>query len=278
MPYAIELSPRQSARTIEQAVRHASLVALEPRIWPEDEPIECQLAGSPPTDPQQRVQGATLTLLVPTGEGEFSVQSGPQTWGLGRGPGASVERLEELVGTYCDATIHLGEHRYLFCSDVTWVERGAPGERGVRLVLSRPATLQVVQRRRFRRLKVAKSAQIEMRWLSDDKVPGGGVGWLCNICAEGLACRIEQRVAEQLWIGEKLRVSFALEPGGAERFDLDAVLCNKIPAGTEGKIILGLQFLADAEHESSAAVARLLRRRLIREYALAAGNREGADA
>jgi len=33
MVYALDLSPRQTARTLEQAIRHRALVFIEPRTW-----------------------------------------------------------------------------------------------------------------------------------------------------------------------------------------------------------------------------------------------------
>jgi|GEM_PF-546512 len=279
MPYAIELNPRQTARTLEQAIRHGSIVTLEPRIWPEDEPIECRLLRSDPVE-DPRLRGKTLVVEPCSKDDAHGDGQNGEVGGSGRIEG-DPERFGQLVGTYCDATVYLGDHFYLFSADVRVVEQleSTEGQARVqRIYLSRPSVIQVAQRRRFRRLQVAKSTQVELRLKGEGGNQNCGIAWLCNVSGDGLACRTEGRVAEQLYIGEEMTVTFGLSPSESERFVLDTVLCNKTPAGTEGKMILGLQFLTDADHQGSATVAESLHKRLVREYALAAGNREEADA
>ena len=60
MPYAIDLNKRQSARTLEQAIRHGAEVLLEARIWPDAEPILCRLVETPRQEPSRTPTPKTL--------------------------------------------------------------------------------------------------------------------------------------------------------------------------------------------------------------------------
>jgi hypothetical protein len=256
MVYAIELSPRQSARTIEQALRHCCEVVLQPRIWPEDLTVAGQLLSGPNLARPAQAEWLTLQLAWEPG-GLTGDESAIPT----------KEQLMQLEGTYCDAHFQLSEHRYLFSSDilrVEWPQHSAP-----QVQVERPKSLQVAQRRRSWRFQPARSAQVELRWTRDGQVPAGSVGWLCNVSAEGLACRTEARVADQLWIGDQVVVEFTLGPGDPEPYILDAVLCNKTPAGSPGRVILGVQFASGPEHEDTVRAAGLLRQQLLARYAAA---------
>ena len=258
MAYAIDLSTRQSSRTLEQAVRHHAEIMIYPRIVAADDPIVSRLVSiETPIGWQSR----RPCLVLETYNGIPVPQGDP----AGGEPEAGT--IESLIGTYCDVTLQLGENRYLFCADVVAVQGpSSPGARP-RIYLARPETMQVAQRRRARRFRPAQSARVEMTWTNAEKSKTEGIGWLCNVSAEGLACRTENNVAEQLGIGEQISLGFALTPGDPERFVLDAILCNKTPAGTEGTMLLGLQFLIGQGHQASAATAEALRRKLLARYA-----------
>jgi hypothetical protein len=250
MPFAIDLSPRQSARTLEQAMRHRAEVLVEPRTWEEAEPLSCRLEPAMDTG-SRRDGGARLIVL----SYDLSAENQPE-------PRSSIEQLCRLVGTYCDLAIRLSENIYLCSSDVIRVIRPVEPNGALYLHLARPEMLQVAQRRRFRRFPLADSARVRISWKRDAEPAGEGVGWLCNISPDGLACRTDLQVAEQLLIGETVRVDFALSPTDPQRFVFDAAVCNKIPAGTEGRIIVGLQFQTDPQLASSLQMAETLRRRL----------------
>ena len=165
MPFAIDLSPRQSTRTLEQAMRHRAEVLVEPRTWEEADPLSCRLEPAPETG-SRREGGARLIVL--SYEPSAENQTGPQP---------SIEQFCRLVGTYCDLAIRLGENIYLCSSDV-------------------------------------------------------------------------------------VRVEITLSPTDPQRFVFDAAVCNKIPAGTEGRMIVGMQFQTDPQLATSLQMAEALRRRL----------------
>ncbi len=282
MDYGITLNPRQTARTIEQANRHRAEVLVDARIWPGTRALRCRLA--PPDPACLATRGLKVIMLAPCrGEGPESSQVGEKArddlqWSQAEdaGPRHSM-KWEDLVGTYCDLTVRLGEQRYLLSCDVVHVERYSQDPDDVRIFLSQPQTLQVAQRRRFRRIRLSQSAQVELSWGGADHAANSSLAWLCNLSVDGLACRLDARMADQILIGDRLRACFSLTPGDTQRFELDAVLCNKIPAGTEGKVILGLQFLTDDAHRTSAEAVNRLRGRLMKSFAEPAGRTEGAD-
>ncbi len=277
--YALELSARQSARTLEQAVRHRAVVELRPRIAPDDEPIHCRLEAVAACDASPG-RGPCLRL-VPLAPGEHpddDLDDDHDDVPRERVPGraAPLETYARLVGTYCDATLRLGEHRYVFSTDVVGV-RARPSVGSPELHVARPDVLQVRQRRRFWRFEPAQSAQVHLRWSTNDQPFGTGVGWLCNVSPDGLACRVQMRVADQLQIGDELRADLALVPGESEPIHVEVALCNKTPGGSEGAMILGLQVLRGEGHEDSARGAELLRRQLLSRYAPIADASTGED-
>lgn len=275
MAYAIDLNPRQSARTLEQAIRHQATVLLEPRIWTAGSAVHCQLESWPAMSPTgRRMQAAPLVMTTVVTAGDSSAADVPEP----RAAFLAFERYSELVGTYCDAVVELGENRYLLSSDITRVEPAGPGGAGARLYLSRPETIQVMQRRRFKRVQLPQAAQVEIRWLNEDGTGGGGVGWLYNVSADGMACRTDSVLAERLWIGQELKLDFALRPGEPEHYLVDAVLCSKTSAGMPDRTILGLQFVSDGDHAASTAARDALRRRLRGIQGSPGGLRKGVDA
>lgn len=262
MSYAIDLSQRQSARTLEQAVRHNALISLRPRCREDTPALICRLE-----QPENHLEGtATRRYLIAL---------------LANDPEQRIEYLiddyRELVGCYCDTNMTLGEHRYMFSTDVVELLPAPPQPGGVVFKLTLPPVIQVAQRRRFRRIKLAQSTQVALKWTDDNQAAGGGVGWLCNLSQDGMACRTEAHTADRLCIGQELIVEFGLSPESSQRFLMDAMLCSKTPAGNQGKIILGMHFLADKNHYETCRQSEKLRQALAQWYAQAPSQSKGAD-
>lgn len=270
MSYAIDLNARQSARTLEQAIRQQAHATLEPRVWAEGQNLLCRL--EPHGSPLDLDTAAVVTVAALS----HASAEAPSNGQPDAARPVTIEELRELIGTYVDASMHLGEQRYMFSSDVIRVLPGAAAGEPPCLHLSRPPVLQVAQRRRFRRTKLSHSAQVDLGW-THDGLRMGGVGWLLNISGDGMACRTEERVAESLWIGDELEMDFTLAPGDTERFHITGVLCNKTPTGNLAKVILGIHFITDGEHAESAQAAGLLRQRLVERATLLADTQKGLD-
>jgi hypothetical protein len=276
MSYAIDLNQRQSARTLEQAVRYQATVYLEPRMWGDGTVVRCQLEACELPGHSRRLYAAPLVLATCAEDEQAATASSGLS---GRAVEAKiVERYSPLIGTYCDAAVEMGENRYLFSADVTRVEPLGPGRTGARIYLTRPDVIQVAQRRRFRRIQLPQASQVEIRWRNEDGSSAGGVGWLYNIGQDGIACRSDTLLADRLCIGQEVSIDFSLRPGEAEHFILDAVVCNKTPAGTQDRTILGMQFLVGPGHEATTTVRESLRRRLRVISTSPPGVRKGVDA
>lgn len=272
MSYAIDLNSRQSARTLEQAIRQQAQVTIEPRAWDNQGHLCCRL--DPPGNPLDLDIVPLITLAV---LGQCEPGAGLTHEQNTADKPIEIDALRDLTGTYIDAVISLGEQRYMFSSDILRVQAPRTPTDPPQLHLTRPAVLQVSQRRRFRRITLSHSAQVEMTWTRAGEPPMGGVAWLCNISGDGMACRTEERIAENLWIGEEIDLEFTLAPGDTERFHLQGVLCNKIASSSLHKTILGIQFLSDEAHAESASTVRLLRKRLMERATQLADMRKGVD-
>ncbi len=222
MDYAIDLSLRQSARTLEQAVRYQATALLEPATWPTEEGLKGRLIGC---------DAATVRVEITE---------------------PPIMALNDLPGTYCDATIELGHDRFLFSEQVVTTE--LQNQRW-HLDLARPSRLQVCERRRFWRVRLAESSSVRLQW-GEGSPPAAATGRLCNISGEGLACLAAAADVEGLLIGETALASFQL-PGYEERFEIAAVLCNKTPTTDSDKLILGMQFLEPASAGTSGPAGRL---------------------
>lgn len=261
MAYALELSDRQSTRTLEQAVRHRAPLFVCPRVRPDEEILHGRLVGIE-TPAGWRSHRTCLVAMIERVESAASQdRAGDAVHAV-----VTQDDCADLIGTYCDVAIVLGDHRYLFSADVVTVQDGTEEEAAARLYIAKPDTIQVAQRRRFWRFRPAQSSRVELTWRSPDGTTTEGIGWLCNVSADGLACRVDARVSDQIGIGEEIKVDFALTPGDPERFALDAVICNKTPAGTAGTIILGMQFLTGPGHDGTHHAADNLRRQLLARY------------
>lgn len=256
MSYAIDLSSRQSARTLEQAVRQQAKVVLEPRAWEGFDHLLCRMDL-----PSMELDATPVLTLAVLSRGEASIQ--PQGVEQKHPAPVTNDDLRSLIGTYVDALILLGEQRYMFSSDLLRILSPTGGDDLHRVHLTRPNIVQVAQRRRFRRIRLSHSAQVDLFWQREGLGRMGGVGWLCNISGDGLACRTEERVADMLWIGDEIEMEFTLVPGDSERFRLQGAVVNKTPTGNLGKTILGVQFATDESHPESARAAQLLRQRLV---------------
>src|SRR5688572_19256519 len=164
MLYAIDLNPRQCARTLKQATRHQATLELEPRQWTGGLPLVGQLENTE-SDASNSSQSPLMGVIInqPSGlRASENAQASPDS--------DFVQRLTKLVGSYCDVVITLGENRYLFSADIAKIESVANSSNQFRLFLSRPETMQVAQRRKFWRFRPAKSAQVELRW-GDESSP-----------------------------------------------------------------------------------------------------------
>jgi c-di-GMP-binding flagellar brake protein YcgR len=207
MQLAIELTPRQAARVLEQALRAQAGLEIEPRNLPADQPLQGKLIGR---------EGELLCV---------EVLGGPLTL-----------PLSVLIGAFCEVRTALSGELYMFTTCVfDAVESAVPP----RLLMVLPEAIQVINRRQFERTNATVASQVRVQVSGQ---PAPFVGLLANVSADGLACNLpETTLDETLSLGDELRVSFELA-GFDEIFELPAVVCNKMLARDQQQLLLGLKF------------------------------------
>lgn len=220
MRFMFDLSAGQTARILEQAIRRKAKITLESRA---------------------SIDGTVLTLTPKSCDERFL---------LVESKSESPEDLESLIGMHMDAHLALGQTLYLFETHVVDVE--ACRSKSL-ILLARPESLQVTQRRRFRRMTLQAGCQVHLT-VRGSKQPGTLTGKLLNLSPDGMACRLSEADAAMLDAGQAVSVAF--HPQGSEcGFVFDAVLANKSQAGSEGHVILGVQF-RPKPHDKEAPVVR----------------------
>jgi len=243
--HVIELNPTQSARTIEQGVRHRATVLLDPRVR---------------VDPN-----GLKGRLVAAEEGILRVEI-TESPALG---------LAAFVGANCDGSLILGQDTYLFGTEVLRI--ASEGSVPVAEV-ARPPRLAVRERRRFWRVQFAHSSEVRLRWGR----AGRASGWLCNLSGDGLACRVDGEDTRELVPGAKVYVDFHV-PDCDRGFQLEAVICNRTPANDPHVVMLSMQFLDPASSGAcgpTRELHELLRARCAKQAAdlVGAGNVLGGSS
>jgi hypothetical protein len=224
MVYAIDLSPRQTARMLALALRHETSVVLEPRAWLGINGLEGRLTGAD-----------AEVLRVET--------SAPP-----------LEDTQLLLSMYCDGAFTLGEERYLFSATV---RDAALRGKLCDIELMRPKQIQVCQRRRFLRVKLPASIAVSFR--RDNAYPATGV--LYNVSGDGLACLLYESHTQGLLVGDRVKVRFAL-PGCDQPFELPSTVRSLRPAGEPGHCLIGVEF-AEPVSSGATGPARDLHRFLM---------------
>ena len=211
LPSAFAMDQRQAARTVELAVRSSAVVTLTPRA---DEGL--QLSGC-----IERDTGESLWISIDPSERTAQ---------------------NSLQSACCDGVLELGDARYLFD---THILASCGDKECVSMEIARPRNLRVVQRRRFWRANLRGSSSVRL-FRHEPNGDAGHSPWSCdvdlmNVSVDGLACRAARRKADEIRVGEVVLVDLSLS-GDGDRFSIDAVVKSKIPAGTEGRMVVGLQF------------------------------------
>lgn len=226
--YAYDISPRQSSRLVELAVRNSAMVKLNLKTDPEIE----------------------LTGIV------FS--AGPES--LWIEPEQQGDLGDQLITVCCDGELSLGETRYLFAGSILAISRD---EQHYQLEITRPDALQVIQRRRFLRADLIESTTVDLLAIDQpvDAEDALTAGILLNLSVGGIACRITTAVADQLTDGQRIGIRFEL-PGDPQPFYLPARVTNKTPAGSDGQMVLGLEFEITPKSPQAQRLGKALEKHL----------------
>jgi c-di-GMP-binding flagellar brake protein YcgR len=214
--FAYELDPTEALRVLEVAIRRRVEVSLTPKTR-----AEASLDGS--------IRSATSESL----------------WIVFDDPDA--ESCPGLQSMCCEVAFELDGARYQFETNVLAVVADG-NDRQVEV--ARPGGLQVLQRRRFWRAQVHESSPVRIASAhTDEDSVWSGTAAMMNVSPAGLACLAQRYDADAAAIGDVLQVTFEL-PGDGEPFTLQGVVRSKTPAGTDDRIVLGLEFRLGQDRDS----------------------------
>lgn len=224
MQLFIDLTPRQAARVLEQALRARAILELEPRTLPDEQPVRGRLTGR---------EGELLT---------FEIESGQ--------PAAP---LNAFVGAFCEAEMILSGELYNFTSCILDV---AEKDDLLRLYLVIPEIIQVRNRRQFERTNATIASQVRVH---TPVQPAPAIGLLANVSLDGLACNLPGTDLDSaLALGEELRVTFELA-GFDEQFEMPVILCNKQLTPDKQQLSLGMQFNVNPNDSAAQRTHQRLR-------------------
>lgn len=223
MLMALDLTRRQAARVLEQALRSQTPFDFELPARPQLGVLRGSLVG--------RVeQSLVLRMHTP--------------------PARLDPRL--LIGAYLDVRLLLLDDLYLFTTTVIDLPH-RPAE-GTEALVAEPEVIQLANRRRFERSEMQLAALARV-WF--DPQGAAHEGLLASVSANGLAVHLAGLAADDpALLGEPVRVQFEL-PGLGEHFELSAVICAKQVLRAEQQVQLGLEFAPPADAHEHEALRRL---------------------
>jgi hypothetical protein len=203
---AFDLTPRQTARVLEQAQRAQAELELDLRQPQRDVELRGTLAARDDKVLRVRVEG-----------------------GAGRLPVGAL-------GAFCDARMMISEQMFLFTSCVLDVVDASDA---AQLLLGIPDTVQVANRRKFERHTVPTASHVR---IDNADSSGHYVALLADVCREGLACTLSSAARDEVpLVGDAVHLTFEL-PGEDQSYELPATVCNKLATRDGTLMTLGLQF------------------------------------
>lgn len=222
MEMTFDLTPRQAARVLEQALRAQAAADLEVRSLREGESLRGVLEAR---------DGALLRVRVELPPGRPAPLA--------------------FVGAFCEVRVQLSGQAYWFSTCIVDVGEGAP----TYFTLEAPATIQVFNRRRFERQTVQVATKVKLLPVGHAPV----IGLLEDIGSHGLACTVATDEGnEAVFIGDALRMIFEL-PGVDEPFETVAVACSKSCSKDKQLLTCGFEFAPDPSDEAALATLQRLR-------------------
>lgn len=226
MQAVLDLTARQTARVLEQALRLRASLQIEPRTWSNGESVWGFV--------EQR-DGRLLRVALREPVRDFPLIS--------------------LVGTACDVRLLLDGEIYIFSTNLVEASDATVPHR---VSLEAPEVVVVANRRRFQRR--APRQPLELRiWPAESELPLNCQ--VQNIGHEGVACcGASTDLDDVLFVGDRVRVAFEFAWCG-EAFDLPATLCTKTQPRGSHQLYLGIEFSIDPQ--DSQLLEQMMRLRTI---------------
>ena len=222
MLVALDLTGRQAARALAQAVRSRTKLEIDPRPESWDDLLWAGLVGR---------QDELLNVVL-----HDQAHQSP---------------LTNLIGATCDVRTVISGQLYLFS---TFIVEAADQVVPARLALAVPDAIQVANRRHMERKAPDEAVPVRLG-VAGSQQPF--VVELANISAGGVACRVPPgELVELLLIGDEVHVEFVL-PWSGELFALPATVCGKTPCPGREHQLVGFEFVSRTEGPQAADLVRL---------------------
>lgn len=217
-----QVTAPQTTRLLQAAVRERGVALLEPRRESHHQPLNAEIRAV-----------ADDGLRVRPRPGDLPIS-------------------DELIGVYCDGQIVIDDTPYVFEAYVVAIE--TEGGRPI-IVLSAPDALTVLDRRVRPRVRLARSADVHVRWGGSIE-PQSAVARLLNLSAQGLACQLDAASAAAILIGDAAEIAVPLGDED-EWLQLPATVRNKTDGSSPHAVLIGMEF---NQQEMPAALIERLRR------------------
>ena len=200
---------------------------------------------------EQAVRRKAVVVFRPVGDRELSSMTGCIVEGTRETLSVQIEEgIEEtsVRGAHYDAVLKMDGQEYFFGADILSV---AEQSDGWLIQLNRPTMLQMWQRRKFIRAKVADSTTVGISAAGEfERTKFEGA--MLNVSEDGLACRVEKAVADYYAVDEVVGLKFKMQDCEKD-IACNAKIKAKTPGGTPGTIILGMQFELSSMSSSERA-------------------------
>ncbi len=204
---SLDLSERQAARVLEQAVRSRAKLEIEPRPDSHVDPLWGIVAGR---------EQDLLTIELLNARGEAPIRA--------------------LLGCMCDARTILAGQLYMFETAIVDVsERTAP----IRLSLTVPGSIRVANRRRFGRRAPIDAVPVRLLPASAAQPI---ITALIDLSRTGMGVRVARAGADELLlIGDEVDAEFSL-PWSRAVYALTLTVCSKTACQGSDEMSVGLEY------------------------------------
>lgn len=222
--YAFDLNERQSNRVLEQAARARAQVYLEV------------------SDAQEQ---GPLTGCITKANDVLTIQLDEE----------SESQHRPICGQYYQVVMGIHHQRYMMVCSVVELEFR---QSGAMLILARPKTVQVLQRRKFYRLQPGQMVPVYVTWKDSDGTMHSAptLGQLQDIHPEGMGVKLPMELDQDLFIGEIVHIRFSINAREPD-FEIVATICHKKVRKERNELFIGLQFELDHSEESQRFSQRL---------------------
>lgn len=151
-----------------------------------------------------------------------------------------------LVPTqYYQLIFSVADERYLAISDLQNHRKKDDSEKTY-LIFTRPNTLQVMQRRRYHRIKPSVAIPVYISWKDQEELgesyKSPAFGQIIELSTHGMSIKTAQSLDNHIFIGDTIYIRFNLHPHEPTYFT-PATICHKQLDEFKSELTVGVQFI-----------------------------------